>query len=69
MCHVIPVKKRKENEFFDGIFPQVLRRGEIDSSEGFHRIVSIFGAAFDATWPPFLSALVFLGFKQCFGFA
>ena len=31
--------------------------------------MSIFGAAFDTTSPPFLLALVLLRSKQCFGFA
>ena len=34
VCHVIPVKKRKENDF---------SMESSDSSEGFHRIMSIFG--------------------------
>ena len=38
---------------------------EIDRSEGFYRIMSIFGAAFNVTSPPFLSALVLLRSKQC----
>ena len=43
---------------------------EIDRPEGFYRIMSIiFGAAFDATSQLFLSVLVLLRSKQCFGFA
>ena len=50
-------------------FPASSKSREIDRSERFYRIMSIFGAAFEATSPPFLSALVLLRSKQCFGFA
>ena len=68
MSHVIPVKKNKENDF-SMEFSASSKSREIDRSEGFYRIMSMFGAAFDATSPPFLSALVLLRSKQCFGFA
>ena len=64
MSHVIPLKKiNKEikKTTLRWNFPQVLKvELEIDRSKGFYRIRSIFGAAFDATSPPFLSALVLL---------
>ena len=63
MCHVIPVKKKKENDFSMEFSLRSLSR-EIDSLEGFQRIMSISGAAFDATLPPFLSALVLLLFEK-----
>ena len=65
---VIPVKKNEENDFSMELFASSKSR-ERDRSEGFYRIMSIFGAAFDATSRPFLSALVLLWSKQCFGFA
>ena len=65
MSHVIPVKKNKENDF-SMEFSASSKSREINRSEGFYRIMTIFEAAFDA---PFLSALVLLRFKQCFGFA
>ena len=99
VSHVIPVKKNKENDF-SMEFSASSKSREIDRSEGFHRIRSIFGAAFDvashagvfrgacfsslvgrdekrlrgrllstSTSPPFLSTLVLLRSKQCFGFA
>ena len=68
VSHVIPVKKNKENDF-SMEFSTSYKSREIDRSEGFHRIRSIFGAAFDATSPPFFSTLVLLRYKQCFGFA
>ena len=68
MSHVIPVKKNKDNDF-SMEFSASSKSREIDRLEGFHRIMSIFGAAFDAISPPFLSALVLLRSKQCFGFA
>ena len=42
MCHVIQVKKRKENDFLME-FSASSQSREIDSSEGFHHIMSIFG--------------------------
>ena len=63
MSHVIPVKKNKENDF-SMEFSASSNSREIDRSEGFYLIM-----AFDATSPPFLSALVLLRSKQCFGFA
>ena len=68
VSHVIPVKKNKENDF-SMEFSASSKSREIDRSEGFYRIMSIFGAAFGATSPPFLSTLVLLRSKQCFGFA
>ena len=68
MNHVISVKKNKENDF-SMEFSASSKNREIDRSEGFCRIMSTFGAAFDATSPPFLSALVLLRSRQCFGFA
>ena len=68
VSHVIPVKKNKENDF-SMEFSASSKSREIDRSEGFYRIMSIFGAAFDLTSPPFLSALVLLRSEQCFGFA
>ena len=68
MSHVIPVKKNKENDF-SMEFSASFKSREIDRSEGFYRITSIFETAFDATLPPFISALVLLPSKQCFGFA
>ena len=67
VSHVIPVKKNKENDF-SMEFSTSYKSREIDRSEGFHRMRSIFGAAFDATSPPFFSTLVLLRYKQCFGF-
>ena len=66
--HVIPVKKTKENDF-SMEFSASSKSQEIDRLEGFYRILSIFRAAFDATSPSFLSALVHLPSDQCFGFA
>ena len=60
-------EKYKENDFSKE-FSASSKSREIDTSEGFYRIMNIFGAAFDATLPPFLSALVLLRSKQCFGF-
>ena len=54
MSHVIPVKKNKENDF-SMEFSTGSKSREIDRSERFYRIMRIFGAAFDATSPPFLS--------------
>ena len=62
-------EKYKENDF-SMEFSASSKSREIDTSEGLYRIMNIFGAAFDATLPPFLSnsALVLLRSKQCFGF-
>ena len=68
MSHIILVKKSKENDF-SMEFSSSSKSREIDSLEEFYRIMSIFGAVFDAASPPFLSALVLLRSKQCFGFA
>ena len=68
VSHVIPVKKNKENDFSMG-FSASSKSREIDRSEGFYSIMNIFGAAFDTASPPFLSPLVLLRSKQCFGFA
>ena len=46
VSHVIPVKKNKENDF-SMEFSTSSKSREIDRSEGFHRIRSIFGAAFN----------------------
>ena len=53
VSHVIPVKKNKENDF-SMEFSASSKSREIDRSERFYRIIRIFGAAFDATSPPFL---------------
>ena len=63
MSHVIPVKKNKENDV-SMEFSASSKSREIDRSEGLYRIMSIFGAAFDATSPPFLSALVLYGLSN-----
>ena len=68
MSHIILVNESKENDF-SMEFSASSKSREIDSLERFYRIMSIFGAAFDAASPPFLSALVLLRSKQCFGFA
>ena len=68
VSHVIPVKKNLKNDV-SMEFSASSKSREIDRSEGFYRMMSIFGAAFDATSPPFLSALVLLRYEQCFGFA
>ena len=68
MRHVIPVKKNKEKNF-SMEFSASSKSREIDRLEGFRRIMNIFGAAFDASSPPFLSVLVLLRSKQCFDFA
>ena len=44
MSHVIPVKNKKENEF-SMEFSASSKSREIDRSERFYRIMSIFGAA------------------------
>ena len=46
MSHVIPVKKNKENDF-SMEFSASSKSREIDRSERFYRIMSIFGAAFE----------------------
>ena len=56
MSHVIPVKKNKENDF-SMEFSASSKSREIDRSERFYRIMSIFGAAFDAISSPFFLGL------------
>ena len=46
MSHVIPVKKNKENDF-SMEFSASSKSREIDRSERFYRIMSIFAAAFE----------------------